>query len=140
MPKGHRSEPDIESSEGQQAEKAKLAEAQKSIGERVKFWEEQDKINQVLIDRVIRQNNLLCDHIKDHESLPMRAEAAVRTAIAEARREQKKQYEAALAAIEHRRLIETRRHRKGMHWLVGIVAAVSITLSITAIFLALNVT
>ena len=38
-----------------------------SIAERVKFWEEQDKINQELIPRVIRQHELLTGHIADHE-------------------------------------------------------------------------
>ena len=32
----------------QESEQDQIAEAQKSIGERVQFWEEQDKINQEL--------------------------------------------------------------------------------------------
>lgn len=50
------------------------------IAERVKFWEEQDRINQELIPRVIRQNELLAKHIGDHENLPHVAAAAARTA------------------------------------------------------------
>ena len=46
------------------------------IAEKVKFRQEQDKINQELIPRVIRQNDLLTAHIKDHESLPIIAAAA----------------------------------------------------------------
>ena len=46
------------------------------IAEKVKFWQEQDKINQELIPRVIRQNDLLTAHIKYHETLPIIAAAA----------------------------------------------------------------
>ena len=46
------------------------------IAEIVKFWQERDKINQELIPRVIRQNELLTAHIKDHEILPIVAAAA----------------------------------------------------------------
>ena len=49
------------------------------IAEKVKFRQEQDKINQELIPRVIRQNDLLTAHIKDHESLPIIAAAAAPT-------------------------------------------------------------
>lgn len=51
------------------------------IAEKVKFWQEQDKINQELITRVIRQNELLTAHIKDHETLPIIAAAAGRQAV-----------------------------------------------------------
>ena len=47
-----------------------------SITERIRFWEEQDKINQELIPRVIRQNQLLTKHIAEHDTLP---EVAVNT-------------------------------------------------------------
>ena len=40
------------------------------ISERVRFWEEQDRINQALIPRVIRQNELLAKHIAEHDDLP----------------------------------------------------------------------
>ena len=39
------------------------------IEEKVRFWEEQDRINQELIPRVIRQNELLSQHIAEHENL-----------------------------------------------------------------------
>ena len=38
------------------------------IAEKVKFWEEQDRINQELIPRVLKQHELLASHIKSHES------------------------------------------------------------------------
>ncbi len=46
------------------------AEETVSIADRVRFWEEQDKINQELIPRVIRQHELLTGHIADHVNLP----------------------------------------------------------------------
>lgn len=70
------------------------------IGERVKFWEEQDKINQELIPRVIRQHELLTGHIADHENLPLVAGNAISEALADAREEQRQFYEAALEAAK----------------------------------------
>ena len=67
-----------------------------SIAEKVRFWEEQDKINQELIPRVLRQNELLTQHIADHENLPEVAGNAVSQALAGAKAEQIQQYEAAL--------------------------------------------
>ena len=69
-----------------------------SIEERVRFWEEQDRINQELIPRVIRQNELLTKHIAEHDSLPEVAGNAISQALAGAREEQRQQYEAALDA------------------------------------------
>ena len=69
-----------------------------SIAERVRFWEEQDKINQELIPRVIRQNELLTKHIAEHDSLPELAGTAMSQALAGVREEQRQQYVAALAA------------------------------------------
>ena len=71
-----------------------------SIGERVRFWEEQDKINQELIPRVIRQHELLTAHIGDHENLPLIAGNAINEALATAREEQQRRYEAQLAEVK----------------------------------------
>lgn len=62
------------------------------IAERVRFWEEQDRINQALIPRVIRQNELLTKHIAEHDDLPQ----LVGKVVADALAEQAKQYDAAL--------------------------------------------
>ena len=70
------------------------------IADRVRFWEEQDKINQELIPRVIRQHELLTAHIADHENLPLIAGNAISEALAEAREEQRQFYEAALEAAK----------------------------------------
>lgn len=68
-----------------------------SIAERVRFWQEQDQINQTLIPRVIRQHELLTGHIEEHENLPQMVARAVAAATGKALAEQKTQYEAALA-------------------------------------------
>lgn len=39
------------------------------IAERVRFWEEQQRINEILIPKVIRQHELLTRHIKEHGDL-----------------------------------------------------------------------
>ena len=70
------------------------------IADRVRFWEEQDKINQELIPRVIRQHELLTAHVADHENLPLVASNAISEALAEAREEQRQLYDAALEAAK----------------------------------------
>lgn len=82
-----------------------------NIAERVKFWEEQDKINQELIPRVIRQNELLTGHIADHENLPLVAGNAIREALAEAREEQRQQHEAEMAELRAESEEQRRQHQ-----------------------------
>ena len=67
-----------------------------SISDKVRFWEEQDRINQELIPRVIRQNELLTKHIAEHDNLPEVAGNAISQALAGAKEEQGQLYEAAL--------------------------------------------
>ena len=38
------------------------------IAEKVKFWEEQDRINQELIPRVIKLHEVLTTHVEGHDS------------------------------------------------------------------------
>ena len=52
------------------------------IAEKVKFWSEQDRINQVLIPRVIRQGELLTKHIAEHDDLPQLLNQVVSDALA----------------------------------------------------------
>ena len=70
------------------------------ISERVRFWEEQDAINQELIPRVIRQHELLTEHIGEHDNLPAVVASAVQRAIAGAREDQRQLYESALEAAK----------------------------------------
>ena len=71
-----------------------------SIAERVRFWQEQDKINQTLSPRVLRQHELLTGHIREHESLPEMVSKAVAMALQQALNQQEQQHQAALAAQE----------------------------------------
>ena len=82
-----------------------------SIADKVRFWEEQDKINQELIPRVIRQHELLTGHIADHENLPLVAANAISEALAEARREQQERYDAALAELKAESEEQRRQHQ-----------------------------
>ena len=81
-----------------------------NIAERVKFWEEQDKINQELIPRVIRQNELLTSHVADHENLPLVAGNAAREALNRALEEHRQQHEAALAEVRAEADEQRRQH------------------------------
>lgn len=45
------------------------------IGEKVRFWEEQDRINQELIPRVIKQHELFAAHVQGHEDVQVRMAA-----------------------------------------------------------------
>ena len=81
-----------------------------NIAERVKFWEEQDKINQELIPRVIQQHELLTGHIADHENLPLVVGNAISEALAEAREEQRQQHEAEVAELRAEADEQRRQH------------------------------
>ena len=65
----------------------KLDDEQIPIAEKVQFWQEQDRINQALIPRVVRQSELLSQHVGEHENLPLVAAQAVSEALKQAREE-----------------------------------------------------
>ena len=69
------------------------------ISEKVRFWEEQDKINQELIPRVIRQHELLTRHIGEHESLPEVVANALQNAVTAVRKEQRREFDAEVTRI-----------------------------------------
>ena len=81
-----------------------------NIAERVKFWEEQDKINQELIPRVIRQHELLTSHIADHENLPLIAGNAIREALAEALQQQQEKHDSKIAELRAEAEEQSRQH------------------------------
>ena len=70
------------------------------ISERVRFWEEQDRINQELIPRIIRQHELLTQHIGEHEHLPTTLANAVEEGLARGRNELREQYDAAMESAK----------------------------------------
>ena len=49
------------------------------IAERVKFWQEQDRINRELIPRVIKSHELLTSHVESHEDGDSLARAQIET-------------------------------------------------------------
>ena len=75
------------------------------IGEKVRFWEEQDRINQELIPRVIKQHELFTTHVQGHEDVQVHM-AALDARISEALDEAVKQAVAdsdkKIAALEAR--------------------------------------
>ncbi len=44
-----------------------MTEERPNIGEKVRFWEEQDRINQELIPRVLKQHELFSAHVENHD-------------------------------------------------------------------------
>ena len=82
------------------SQEAALTEEQTQIAEKVRFWEEQDAINNALIPRVIRQNELLTGHIAEHDNLPLIVARAVQQTTDRVRDEQKELYDAALASMK----------------------------------------
>ena len=85
-----------------------------SIAEKVQFWQEQDRINQELIPRVIRQSELLAQHVGEHENLPLIAAQAVSNALKEAREE----IAALLEAAKAERQEQNRQHEAERNKLV----------------------
>ncbi len=69
------------------------------IAEKVKFWSEQDRINQALIPRVIRQGELLTKHIAEHDDLPQLLNRVVSDALAKQSRAFQVELEKAVADL-----------------------------------------
>ena len=115
------------------------------IADKVRFWEEQDKINQELIPRVIRQHELLTSHIADHEKLPLIAANAISEALTEALQQQQEQYEAALAEVKAESEEQRRQHqteREQLHktrQMLIIIAAGAAVLAAVALVVAIVV-
>ena len=53
-----------------------------SIADKVRFWEEQDRINKELIPRVLKMHDLLTAHIETHEDASAQIAAAEARAVA----------------------------------------------------------
>ena len=109
------------------------------ISERVRFWEEQDRINQELIPRVVRQGELISQHVAEHENLPAIVADAVRQAVAETLAEQKLVYDAALedAKAEMRAQV-AESARKARVLAIGIAGAGAAALAVAAVVLILS--
>ena len=87
-------------------------ENKSSIADRVRFWEEQDKINQELIPRVIRQNELLTEAALGaaKQELAEQAQATLDQALATVRQDMRQQYDAALDAAASKLARQTQTH------------------------------
>lgn len=123
------------------------------IAERVRFWEEQDRINQELIPRVVRQHELLTRHLSDHEMLPIVAAAAAREAVDMAQGETLRQLEEAhalnkelasqLEQAKTERTEQNRRHEEGLYklrrerWRPWALAGMACAVAAVAIVLAM---
>ena len=100
-------------SDTQTSQQAPPSEQEAGIAQRVRFWEEQDRINQELIPRVLKQHELLTSHIALHENLPTIAADSARQAAEEAanraREEARRELEAAIQEREElaAQLVET---------------------------------
>ena len=104
-----------------------------SIQDKVRFWEEQDKINQELIPRVIRQNELLARHIAEHDALPELAAKAVSQAVREVKEENNRSFEAALLDAKEQLVAESLRMRNR---LIGLTIA---AMAVAVVSLGVNV-
>ena len=113
------------------------------IDERVRFWEEQDRINQELIPRVIRQGELISSHVAEHDNLQAIVADAVRQAVTQTLAEQKEIRAAELDAAKaemRERMSEALRQQalKTRNMLIGAVAvAVAVILAAVALAVAL---
>ena len=100
------------------------------IAEKVRFWEEQDRINQELIPRVLKQHELLTAHIASHEE--SRAQLAALDSRIDSLTESLKNE---TAELEGRMYAEIRSNRR----LALLVSCASVGVAILAIILALVV-
>ena len=101
------------------------------ISERVRFWEEQDRINHELIPRVIRQGELISRHVAEHDNLQAIIADAVRQAVTRTLAEQKEirdaELDAAKAEMRERMSEALRRHAlKSRNALIGVGAGAGI--------------
>jgi hypothetical protein len=124
---------------------SKSTQQSPGIAERVRFWEEQDRINQILIPRVIRQHELLTRHIQEHDSLPELFRRQLQDALGEQSRQFEREQRKSLdsqselfrrrldAALEEqsRRFEEERRL---LRWLVIGAFVVSLTAMIVSLW------
>lgn len=106
------------------------------IAEKVRFWEEQDRINQELIPRVIKQHELFTAHVEGHEDVSVQM-AALEARISEAVDEAVKQAVAAsdknMSELEERTVTEiaSAKHRS------QILSRVSLAIAVVSIIIAL---
>ena len=100
------------------------------IAEKVRFWEEQDRINQELIPRVLKQHEILTAHIASHE------EARAQLAALDSRTDiLTESFKNEMTELEGRMHAEIRSNRR----IALLVSCASVGVAILAIILALVV-
>ena len=104
------------------------SEDRPGIADKVKFWEEQDRINKELIPRVLKQHELLSTHIASHEESRTQM-AALDSRIGSQDESQRK----VVIDIERRLEVEIRSVKR----LALMVSSISVGLATLAIILAL---
>ena len=100
------------------------------IAERVRFWEEQDRINRELIPRVLKQNELLSAHVASHEEV--RVQATTMSARMDEMLERHKREMAELEARTSERIRSSNR----MALVVSIVSAGIAALAVVLVLMA----
>ena len=108
------------------------------ISERVRFWEEQDRINQELIPRVIRQGELISSHVAEHDNLQAIVADAVRQAVAQTLAEQKEIRDAELdaAKAEMRERMSEALRQYALKTRGALIGAVAVAIILAAVALA----
>jgi len=104
------------------------------IPERVRFREEQERINQVLIPKVLRQHELFTKHIAEHEDLQGRFRCELSSALKKQAREHEKLKEHVQDAISSA-LERQARNLRRTRWLT-IVALVRALVSAGALIVS----
>lgn len=131
------------------------------IAEKVKFWEEQDRINQELIPRVLKQHELLTSHIRTHETASVNLaslESRMLEGLREAKSQVAQQLDERTASIEERLAASISEGRQAANEMANhitlleartaesivsasrrasIISGVSLTVAIAAVVLAL---
>ena len=70
-----------------------------TIADKVKFWEEQDRINKELIPRVLKQHELLTAHVEHHTHADPEARAQIKALEQETAAQMKTLEESAMSRI-----------------------------------------
>ena len=106
------------------------------IADKVKFWEEQDRINKELIPRVLKQHELLTAHVEHHTHADPEARVQIKMLQQETAAQMKTLEESAMSRIGT--LEESAAAVRSAKRQSLVVSFVSLAVAIAAIVLALS--
>ena len=106
------------------------------IADKVKFWEEQDRINKELIPRVLKQHELLTAHVEHHTHADPEARVQIKMLQQETAAQMKTLEESAMSRIGT--LEESAAAVRSAKRQSLVVSFVSLAVAIAAIVLALT--